>query len=181
MSRQGDIGYLYSSQKAKIVYACAGGGTELISTLFSVPGASSTMLEASVLYDPESFCDYIGHYVEQYVKEETVRSLLGASYSRACKYVLGKSLQRPMALVVSAALATNRVRRGDDHAYIGYQIQGELPMVSHVTLDKEEFRSTQGEILSDFLLKILFEVVNYGTQEAFKMSDGKHLVRGRDA
>ena len=67
----------------KAVVAVAGAGTEAISWLLDVAGASRTVLEIIVPYSPSSFVDFIGHEQEQFVSVEAARSLAKAAYRRA--------------------------------------------------------------------------------------------------
>lgn len=47
----------------KLSFAVAGGGSSAISSLASTPGASSVLLNGSVLYDRLSFCQYISQHL----------------------------------------------------------------------------------------------------------------------
>ncbi len=49
-------------KRHKLSFAIAGGGSQVISSLASTPGASSVLLTGNVLYDRSSFCQYLSQY-----------------------------------------------------------------------------------------------------------------------
>ncbi len=54
---------IIDSKSHKLSFAIAGGGASAISSLASTPGASSVLLNGSVLYDRLSFCQYISQHL----------------------------------------------------------------------------------------------------------------------
>jgi len=54
---------IIAAKRHKLSFAIAGGGSKAISSLVSTPGASAVLLNGSVLYDRNSFCQYISHHV----------------------------------------------------------------------------------------------------------------------
>lgn len=98
-----------------------GGGTRIIPRLFARPGASARMLEASVPYHPAALEQYLGGPVTQACSESTARSLAVAAFQRAGNILKSESLPsgtHPLGVACTAALATNRNRRGDDRAFV---------------------------------------------------------------
>jgi nicotinic acid mononucleotide adenylyltransferase/nicotinamide mononucleotide (NMN) deamidase PncC len=95
--------------------ACAGAGTPFIADLFSVPGCSSYMAGARVLYAPEDLHDFIGHQdIEHAVSYTTALELATESYIRARQTNRSKNA---VGLGVTAAIATNRQRKGEHQAF----------------------------------------------------------------
>jgi hypothetical protein len=92
------------------------------------------------------------------VSEDTVRLLTHAAYREA---KLLQSDQKPIALACTAALQTDRVRRGRDHAWIG--IEHPLAFgVREVDLTGGD-RNEQEERLSAALLETLTIAVDWLT------------------
>jgi nicotinic acid mononucleotide adenylyltransferase len=58
----------------KLSFAIAGGGSKAISSLVSTPGASSVLLNGSVLYDRNSYCQYISQHVSNMNSVENYQS-----------------------------------------------------------------------------------------------------------
>mmetsp|Transcript_13295 Transcript_13295/g.19907 ORF Transcript_13295/g.19907 Transcript_13295/m.19907 type:complete len:606 (-) Transcript_13295:800-2617(-) len=54
---------IIAAKQHKLSFAIAGGGSKAISSLVSTPGASSVLLNGSVLYDRNSYCQYISQHV----------------------------------------------------------------------------------------------------------------------
>ncbi|MEE2914382.1 MAG: hypothetical protein VX745_06915, partial [Pseudomonadota bacterium] len=63
--------------------AVTGGGTTAISDLLAVPGASRTLLEATIPYDSQALADYIQRTPEQSASASTARQLAMSAYQRA--------------------------------------------------------------------------------------------------
>lgn len=97
------------------VFVVTGGGSGLLSRLLSVPGASATVLEASVPYASQALCDYLGEEPEQWCSALTARRLAMQAFSRA------RALGGEFGFSITASLATNRPKRGDHRAYFAYQ------------------------------------------------------------
>ena len=97
------------------VFVVTGGGSGLLSRLLSVPGASATVLEASVPYASQALSDYLGGEPEQWCSALTARRLAMQAFSRA------RGLDGDFGFAITASLATNRPKRGDHRAYFAYQ------------------------------------------------------------
>ena len=66
-----------------IVLAVTGGGVASISDLLSVPGASRTVLEATVPYAASALSDLVGYSPAQTVASETAEAMATACLERA--------------------------------------------------------------------------------------------------
>ena len=97
------------------VFVVTGGGSGLLSRLLSVPGASATVLEASVPYASQALSDYLGEEPAQWCSALTARRLAMQAFSRA------RTLGGEFGFAVTASLATTRPKRGDHRAYLAYQ------------------------------------------------------------
>lgn len=160
------IASLYEDQIAHVYYIAAGGGTRLIDWLFSVPGASNTMQGAEVPYSARALEDLIGPpSTDSTVSRESCERMLQAAYMRARNYP-DKSHSYPpqpsskhIGVAVTAALATNRERKGADHAWVGISYKDDPAIVFHVGLrDRGLGRDHQEEVLSTFVLQMLVAV-----------------------
>lgn len=97
------------------VFVVTGGGSGLLSRLLSVPGASATVLEASIPYASQALSDYLRAAPEQWCSAVTARRLAMQAFSRA------RALGGEFGFAITASLATNRPKRGDHRAYLAYQ------------------------------------------------------------
>ena len=136
-----------------IVLAVTGGGVASISDLLSVPGASRTVLQATVPYAASALSDLIGYSPAQTVASETAEAMATACLERATQLA---DTDMPIAGVAcTAALTTDRLRSGDNRAWIAVATpQGVRP--SHLVLEKGmNDRAAEDRIVSDAVLSAI--------------------------
>lgn len=102
----------------QLVLVITGGGTQIIPTLFGRPGASALLLEASVPYHPNALEQYLGAMVDSSSSEETARKMAVAAYRRGVTLLGEQNADVPVGVACTAALATNRRRKGNDRAFV---------------------------------------------------------------
>lgn len=126
---------------AQLVLIVAGAGHSALSHLLDVAGASRTLLEALVPYSQTSFDEFLTRQPDQYVAATTARLLAGRAYTRAQQLNL---TDKPVfGIACTAAIATDRPKRGDHRAHVArWQtdgvIQYELVMEKGVRTRAEE-------------------------------------------
>lgn len=104
------------------VIVLAGGGASALAQLLGASGASNTILEASVPYSASALTRFLGHAPVTSVSGETARSMAAAAFQRA-NVLDPNAAERNFGLSITAALTTNRARRGADRAYIALHCQ----------------------------------------------------------
>lgn len=107
------------SSGCRIVLAVTGGGSEAISLLFGVAGASQSMLLATVPYSEAALTDWLGATPEQSCSDRTARAMAMAAFERARRFDHGST--RLVGLGATASLASNRPKRGPHRLYIATQ------------------------------------------------------------
>src|SRR5438128_266897 len=100
----------------RLVYEYAGAGSLALTWLHLVPGSSRTVLEATDRYTLRSLKDLLGREPERAVSDATARAMAEAAYRRAV--TLRGSDGPCLGVACTAALATDRRRRGKDEAII---------------------------------------------------------------
>ena len=125
------------------VFYITGGGASLISQLLEVPGASSTVLEASVPYAEKSLAQILGKAPEQAVATATARALAMAAYKQACALADGQNF----GFGASASLVTNRLKKGQTRAHWTIQ-SAEFTHSFSLLLDSQQSRQEQEAHLS---------------------------------
>lgn len=130
-----------------------GGGTQAVADLLAVPGASRTVLEVVVPYSETALAEFLGASPHQAVGVETAAALAKAAYKRAG--VLHPAGGLLVGVACTAALATDRLKKGEHRAHIGISTAAETRVYS-CTLTKGA-RDRQGEerVVSDLLLTVL--------------------------
>lgn len=103
-----------SPTQAAIVVS--GAGAQAIAWLLGVPGASRTVLEASVPYARPAMVDYLGHEPAEYASAETAVALADAARERALRQHEGDA--PAVGLACAATIATDRPKRGEHRAFV---------------------------------------------------------------
>src|SRR5574340_979811 len=102
----------------RFVVAVAGGGSRAIAELLEVPGASRTLLEAVVPYCEPAMIAWLGARPDQCCSLATARAMAMAAFRRAWQY---DAASTPAGIACTAALATDRPRRGAHRAHLALQ------------------------------------------------------------
>ena len=136
-----------------IVIAATGGGVASISDLLLVPGSSRTVIEALVPYSFAALSHLIGYPPDQAVSEEVAKQMALACLRRAEELAEGNT---PVAGVAcTAALVTDRQRRGDNGAHIAVATSEGLAL-TNIALEKGvNDRATEDRIVSDAVLGMI--------------------------
>jgi len=138
------------------VIVVTGGGAQAIADLLAVPGASRTLLEALVPYSEKSLEEFLGSSPVQAVSVDTAAALAQAAYQRATTFRENDAIP-VIGLSCTAALVTDRPKKGDHRAHIGLCTARQTRVYS-LTLQKGA-RDRQGEerLVSDLLLRTCAE------------------------
>ena len=94
-----------------VVVAVTGAGAQALAWLLAVPGASRTLLEATVPYGQRSMEELLGHEPDQYVSRETAVEMARAAYLRGLR--LREDITPVVGLACTASIATDRLKRGE--------------------------------------------------------------------
>lgn len=141
-----------------LVAAVAGGGNALITDLLDVGGASRTVLEIVVPYAPPSMAEFTGvmSVGRGVVSPEQAEAMAQAALDRAT--ALAPAIDVPLVgLGITAALATDRVRRGHDRAHLCLATHGDVVHES-VEFDRGALdRRGQDRVVADAALRLLVE------------------------
>jgi hypothetical protein len=135
-----------SSAMAYII--CSGAGAGLTELLWSVPGCSRTLIASEFPYHPRAFADLIGRVPKQYSSVDAAISLATAGYLKAQR-ILAESGQLAIPIVglgLTAAVSTDRLRRGEDKVFIAVRTTDRLATVSANFPRGRLSRSEEGEL-----------------------------------
>ena len=141
--------------RARLVLATTGGGTELVTWLLNHPGASRAVVEAQVPYHERAVQDYLGAPGPHRAEEGTARNLATRAFARLC--TLDGDSGLALGLGCTAALATNRVRRGEERAFLALRLREEFRFYSIHFVKGAAERPEQEDILSRIALAALEE------------------------
>lgn len=140
----------------QLALATTGGGSQLAFWLLNHPGASQAVMEVQVPYHPAALGDYLGAPGPHRVEARTALELAGRAYRRVQLLTGGDGLSVGMGC--TAALATDRARRGEDRAYLALRWGGAYRIYTLGFVKGVAGRLEQEEVLSRLGLQALSEV-----------------------
>ncbi|GJM93509.1 hypothetical protein PR202_ga10071 [Eleusine coracana subsp. coracana] len=141
------------SSRAQAVLYLAGGASQALGWLLSVPGASGTVLEVVVPYSRASMAQLLDKMPLQFTSKQTAEDMALAAYNRALK-LSGPGLQ-VMGVGFTGSLASSRPKHGDHRFFVSTRTHSCL-RTSHVTLSKGlRSREDEDKLSSYFLLKAI--------------------------
>ena len=137
------------------VVAVAGAGTEAISWLLGVAGASRTVLEILVPYASTSLTEFVGSEPDQFVSEETAAAMAKSAYMRALQLRDGAS--PVVGVACTATIATDRTKRGDHRCHIAAWSGDGVKTYNLTYLKGLRDRAGEDEIASKLVLRAIAE------------------------
>ncbi|MFM9963940.1 MAG: hypothetical protein ACKV2Q_22285 [Planctomycetaceae bacterium] len=171
--RQPFVSALHSCGRQAVI-AVTGGGSLAISDLLSVPGASAFLLEARVPYAPLALREWLGREPEQFCSRETALAMAVVAWQRAIK------LATPSAATIgvgcSAALASNRPKRGEHRAWIATHTANATRLVGLTLAKGLRDRAAEERLVADLLLRLLSETCELTPLSAIKLQEGDSLA-----
>ena len=134
----------------QLVIVSAGGGSGAVAALARMPGASKTLLHAAVPYSESALRAFLRTAPESLCSQETAADIARRALEMATAY--GSATARDLIGVgVTAALATDRQRRGQDRCYLS--VAGEAGWINRrVIFDKDVRQRGDEEDLVDALV-----------------------------
>ena len=147
-----DLISLIHKTETELVIAVTGGGTQAVADLLGVPGASGTILEASVPYSEASLTEYLGSSAKQAVSEATAVEMAQAGFRRATRLSDNPSV---LGVSCTASLVTNRPKKGMHRAHIAIA-SARAGKVHSITLAKgERDREAEELVVSELLIHLI--------------------------
>lgn len=135
---------------AKFELVITGGGASAISHLLAEPGASNSLLNAVVPYGSHALTNYLGSTPESACAEKTARQMASRAYLNALKQDEGEVL----GVAATAAIQTNRQRRGSDRIHVAIQTQNSLATF-YLSLAGDESRQQQEATCAEFIIQCI--------------------------
>lgn len=145
------------------VLSLTGGGSLALPVLLTVPGASATVLEATVPYAATALAEWLGGKSDQACSEPTARAMAMAGFERARRL----SPADPLILrgiAATASLATNRPKHGPHRVHVAWQ-SAEATVSYSCNLAKGHRTRTEEEAIAA-------ELVVHAVAEACGVSTG---------
>jgi nicotinamide mononucleotide (NMN) deamidase PncC len=156
--------------------AVAGGGTGVLSWLFSVPGGSRSVLEVIVPYDERSLEEFLRHRPHSFCSPETARLMARRACERARWIAPGHAVA---GIGCTASLRTDRPKQGDHRFHIAVQTLLHTTTFS-LTLTKEaRSREEEEHVLDLAFLNALAESLDLAERVDVPLLPGEALLTER--
>ena len=137
----------------QLVYVAAGAGTQALSDILGVAGATRTLLEALVPYSESAFIDFLGQKPEQYVHPITAKLMAGRAFTRARQ--LDDHNLPLIGVSCTATIITDRPKKGEHRAHIATW-QAERLVRYGIQLQKgARTRPGEEDVVSRFILNAI--------------------------
>jgi len=137
----------------QVALVVSGAGSQAIAWLLGVPGASRTVLEASVPYARLAMVAYLGREPAEYASAETAVALAEAARERASRQREGDA---PVAgLACAATIATDRPKRGEHRAFVALASDRGASLATLVFAKGARDRDGEEDVVSRLILNIL--------------------------
>src|SRR5262249_18149485 len=111
------ISALHASGR-KAALAITGGGSGAVGELLRVPGGSRLLIEAQVPYDAEALATFLGFAPAQACRADTAVAMARSARGRAAR--LAPADSDPVGLGATAALVSDRLRKGEHRFHIAF-------------------------------------------------------------
>ncbi len=163
-----------------------GAGIRAISDLFAQPGTSRTILEAQVPYARRALDEFVGVRASQHVSAEEAL-LIAESALRRARHLAddedsGEASERQLLFGVgcTAAVATDRDRRGEDRAHVawvaGDESGGTRSGGTSVWFDKNaRTRAEEDAVVSAIVLNSIAEAIGVDERLAVDVLETERL------
>lgn len=147
---------LHSSAAVGVLHV-TGGGSLILSDLLGVPGASGTILEATVPYAESAMRQLLGRHPDQACSAATARALATHAYQRGLE--LGAAEGVAFGLGVTASLATDRPKRGAHRAHVALQTQNATRTFNLTLAKGSRDRAGEERVVADLAHRALAHLV----------------------
>jgi hypothetical protein len=158
----------------RIVLVAAGAGTEALSNLLGVAGATRTLLEALVPYSQAAFDEFLGRPPAKYVTERTARLLAGRAFTRA--RWLDADTHPVVGLACTATIVTDRPKRGEHRAYVAIWQPDRLVEYGIHLQKGHRDRAGEENLVSRVILNALAEAMSLPNELKFELTDEERLT-----
>lgn len=142
----------------QIVLAVSGGGSPAISDLLTLPGASSTVLEAVVPYASAALDSWLGRKPDSYCSAETARIMAATAWWRARQLSEQDEATAPkLGIACTASMASDRPKKGEHRCWVAVESACRSTVHSLVLTKGARDRVGEEQLVRSLILKAIGE------------------------
>jgi hypothetical protein len=134
----------------KAALAITGGGSGAIGKLLRVPGGSRLLIEAQVPYDPAALATYLGFAPAQACSADTAIAMARTARTRAAR--LAPEDVDPVGLGATAALVSDRPRKGEHRFHIAFASSARVAHCTGVLAKGRRDRAAEEDLVSGAII-----------------------------
>jgi len=163
---------------ARSCLVITGAGTSAISALFSVAGASRTVIDAQIPYSRTALDAYVGAQAEQHVSEDEAKIMAVKAYEHSVQLSAPESPPtRLIGLSCTAAIATDRHRRGENRVHVAWY-DGNGGATHSLVMNKgKRDRAGEEAVCSAIVLNALAEAFGIEDRLELQLLPGENVER----
>ena len=158
MTKRAELIKKIHHSKYKLTYISSGGGTNAISSLLKVPGASNTILETYVPYSKKSMDLFLNKKPDHYCSLNTCLSMAANAYKKCMDIEPETKTTYLVGVAVTASLATTYKKIGDHKFYIAIQTDSYTKTVSCILNKGARSREEEEELITEYVLSLIAEI-----------------------
>ncbi len=160
----------------QLVLAVTGGGSGAIAALLSEPGASRSILSATVPYAADALAEWLGSHPDEYCSPRTARAMAMAAYLKAKALAPGSTT---CGVATTASLASDRPKRGEHRVHLAWQ-SAATTAAGHLELRKGRRTRTEEEaIVSALVLNTVAEACGVALRLEVPLFEGERVEHAR--
>jgi hypothetical protein len=174
-----DVGFIsrIHDSGAAFVLAATGGWSLAMGRLLTVPGASRSVLEASVPYSSAALRAWLRATPEHYCEPATARLMAMASLARAREYAAAEGItSRLFGVGCTASLASDRPKRGAHRAHVAWQ-SIDATVTFSLELEKGvRNRAEEESLVADLVLNAIADGAGVSDRLSLALHDSERVV-----
>ena len=163
----------------KLVFEFTGAGSLALFQLHSVAGSSRTILEATDRYASTALVDLLGRAPEQFVSKETAVAMAAQAYRRAMR--LAGPGTACLGVACTAAIATDRERRGENRCWIAVRDSAGVSSYGLVMTKGARDRLGEEQLVSQLLLRAIASACGIAATVPLDTRVGEQVETAREA
>ena len=157
MNKYTDIVKKIHDSPFKITFVSSGGGTNAISSLLEVPGASNTILESYIPYSKDSMDKFLNRKPDHYCSLDTCLSMGANAYKKSKEIDTKTKSKYLLGLSITANLATTYEKKGDHKFFIVIQANDYTTYLECFLEKGKRSRNEEEELITACAISLLAE------------------------
>jgi Cytidylyltransferase-like len=154
----------------KVALAITGGGSGAIGELLRVPGGSRLLIEAQVPYDAAALATFLGFAPAQACSADTAIAMARSARARAAR--LAPEDTDPIGLGATAALASDRPRKGEHRFHIAFANSARIAHCTGVMAKGRRDRASEEDLVSHAIILWLAHACGIAAPSPHSLLDG---------